>query len=62
MRGCSGLTWMPSFLLRALVKAHLLTTRKRAAILPAAFVRLTREAHRMRIQLHGLVASMPIFF
>ena len=43
-------------------RAHLLTTRKRAAVLPAAVVRSIREARRMRIQLHGLVAGTPIFF
>ena len=47
---------------RSLAKAHLLTTCKQAAVLPAAFVRSTREVRRMRIQLHGLVAGMPIFF
>ena len=62
MRGHLGLTWMLSFLLQPPAKAHLLTTRKRVAVLPAAFVRSTREARRMRIQLHGLVAGTPIFF
>lgn len=62
MRGRLGLTWTLFSLCPARASAHLLTTRKRAAVLPAAVVRSIRGARRMRIQLHGLVAGTPIFF
>ena len=51
MRGRLGLTWTLFSLCPARASAHLLTTRKRAAVLPAAVV-----------QLHGLLAGTPIFF
>ena len=62
MRGRLGLIWTLFSLCPARANAHLLTTRKRAAVLPAAVVRSIREARRMRIELHGLVAGTPIFF
>ena len=48
MRGRLGLTWTLFSLCPARASAHLLTTRKRAAVLPAAVVRLAGVARRMR--------------
>lgn len=56
-----GVTWTFHSLCRPSRRAHLLTTCKRAAVLPSATVRSPRGARRMRIQLYG-EADAPRFF
>ena len=45
-----------------LLRAHLLATRKRMAVLPAAVVRSPMGTSRMRIQVHGEAVDAAISF
>ncbi|MCI8554584.1 MAG: hypothetical protein HFJ80_06535 [Clostridiales bacterium] len=56
------MTWMPLSLGRSPAKAHLLTTRKLEALLPAAAVRSIKLDRRRRVQLDGKVSGTPILF
>lgn len=53
---------MPLSLGRSPAKAHLLTTRKLEALLPAAVVRSIKLDRRRRVQLDDEVAGTPILF